>query len=390
MADVLDTGPPRRPVRTRRWVTTAGAVVVAGVAAVLAGNATGDRTTAPASATTAPARADHEPVLVSVAAGRGSVYALAAECDTGTAPACGYQLYRRDGSRGWQPVPWQVAPRSGVGPAPVVSVTSVPGVPAGPQREVVTVLTSVDPPQVRTSTDGGRTVTAHPLTTGPPVAAVPRTGLLTPGVCATCDDEVTTLDPTTGAVRTLAVPPPLGGAHLRSYDRSGDVVWAVGVDRRTTVSAVSTDAGRSWRRVPVPGASSPNQLLRVLAGADGSAWLVAGSYLGGPPQQLNRVRRIDGPGGRWRELPDRDGPRTMRSVLAGGRGLLVVEVNGTVWRLPPAGPYRQLPDPGPFRPGDLVRGSPGPVVSLSPDDADNRTVLLSDDEGESWRAERVP
>jgi hypothetical protein len=384
VADVLDTGPPRRPVRSRRWVTTAGAVALAGVAALLAARSTTpDRPTpTPAAATTAAAARPTGPVLVSLALGTTSAYALAADCDTPTFPVCRYQLHRRTDGR-WEPLPWRVGPRRGVGLAPAVTVSGPPG------AEVVTVVTSIDPPQVYTSTDGGRTVTAHRLGTGPPIAAVPPTGVLDPGYCAGCADRIGVLDPATGRTRPLAAQPPLGTARLRSFDRVGDVVWAVGADPRATVSAVSTDAGRTWRAVPVPGRPAPNQLLRVLAGADGSAWLVSGSYLGGPPQQFSGVRRIDGPGGAWRELPARPGPRTMQDALAGARGLLLGEVNGTPWRVPPGGGFQRLADPGLLRPAELVRGPGGRVASLSPDDANGRTVLLSDDEGGSWRAERV-
>ncbi|CAA9257982.1 MAG: hypothetical protein AVDCRST_MAG41-2268 [uncultured Corynebacteriales bacterium] len=369
---MLDTGPPRRPTR-RRWVTTAGALVLAVVAAVLAARSTTGRSADPAPA---PAR---RPVLVSVAVGPAAVYALAARCD-GTVPACDYQLHRRAaGADRWDPVPWRIGPLAGAGPAPTVTVSG-----AG----AVTVVTAIDPPQVLRSTDDGRTVVSRPLRPGPPVAALPADGVLRIEPCDGCADRLTVVEPATGLARPLATQPPLGRYVLRSVDRAGDVVWAVAVDRRSTAGAVSTDGGRSWRAVPVPGPSSPNQQLRVLAGADGSAWLVAGPYTGGPAQQFTGVRRIDGPAGRWRQV-DRSGPQTVRSVLAGRRGLLLVETNGAVWRLPPGGRFARLPEAAPYRPGDLVAG-PGPILaSISPDDATGRIVLLSDDEGGTWRAEQV-
>lgn len=384
MADVLDTGPPRRPARSRRWVTVAGTVVLAGVATLLAARSDPDPDPAATPApppTTAPANPADRETLVSVTVGTRAVYALAARCDTVDAPVCRYRLHRRSlGDGRWEPLLWEIGPRDGVGLTPVVSVSS---------DEVITLLTSVDPPQVHVSTDDGRTVAVRPVVPGPPVAALAATAVLNPGVCESCVDRITGLEPATGRTRPLAVQPPLGRARLRSVDRVGDVLWVAGAGPgRLATTAVSTDGGRTWRTRPVPGTVSPNQGLRVVAGRDGSAWLVSGSYLGGPPQQLTGVRRIDGPGGTWRALPDPE-PTTMQSVLAGDRGLLVVEVNGTVWRTTSDGRFRRLPDPGLLRPGNLVGGPGREVVSLSPDDATARTVLLSYDEGESWRAERV-
>lgn len=385
MAEVLDTGPPPRPARTRRWVTIAGGVALAAVATLLAARSDPDPAAAPAptpttAAPTRPAGEPGEAVLVSVAVGRRAVYALASRCDTSVSPVCRFQLYRRDlGNGRWRPLPWQIGPRRGIGLAPALSVTG---------DEVVTIVTTIGRAQVYTSSDDGITVAERPLVPGPPVAAATTGSLLGQDYCSGCEDRVTVLEPTTGRARPLAVQPPFRGSRLRSVDRAGDVLWAVAVDRQRTTTAVSTDAGRSWRLVPVPGRSSPNQLLLVVAGRDGSAWLVAGSYLGGPPQQLTQVRRITGPGGAWRTLPEQV-PRTMRSVLAGERGLLLAEANGILWRLSSDGRFRRLPEPGLFRPGELVTGPGGEVVALSPDDANGRTVLLSYDEGETWRAEQV-
>lgn len=384
MADVLDTGPPRPPTRSRRWVTVTGAVVLAGVATLLAARSDPDPDPAGTPApppTTAPADPADRATLVSVTVGTRAVYALASRCDTGADPVCRYQLHRRSlGDGRWGPLPWEIDPRPGAGPTPVVGVSG---------DEVITVVASIDPPQVHVSTDDGLTVTVRPVVPGPPVDALSATAVLDPGTCASCVDRITALEPATGRVRLLAGQPPLGGAQLRSVDRSGDVVWVAGAGPgRTATTAVSTDGGRTWRTRPVPGTVGPNQQLQVVAGRDGSAWLVSGSYLGGPARQLTGVRRIDGPGGTWRALPDPE-PTTMQSVLAGDRGLLLVEVNGTVWRTASDGRFRRLPDPGLLRPGTLVGGPGREVVSLSPDDATARTVLLSYDEGESWRAEQV-
>jgi hypothetical protein len=382
VADVLDTGPPRRPVRPRRWVTTAGALVLAGVAALLAARSTSDRATAPPAPTTsAPApRAAEEEGVLSVAVGTRAAYAVSGRCESTASPVCGYRLHRRELPDGrWRPLPWSVEPRRGIGLAPFVTVTG---------DEVVSLVSLIDPARILTSTDDGGTVTAHRIVRGPPVAALPADGVFVPDLCGGCENQVAVVEPATGRSRPLAVQPPLGGGTLRSADRVGSVVWVVAARPQGTTTAVSTDAGRTWQVRPVPGRTNPNQQLRVLAGRDGSAWLLFGSYLGGPPEQLAGVRRIDGPGGRWGEL-DRSGPQTLGSALAGQQGLLVVETNGTVWRRPAAGRFARLPEPGPYRPGDLAGGPGGVVAAVSPDDANRRTVLLSDDGGETWTTERV-
>ena len=79
----------------------------------------------------------------------------------------------------------------------------------------------------------------------------------------------------------------------------------------------------------------------------------------------------------------------MASALVGERGLLLAETNGTVWRLRPTGTFGRLPDAGLLRPGGLTTGPGRVLASVSPDEAIARTVLLSYDEGETWRAERV-
>ena len=203
MADVLDTGPPRPPARRRRWVTTAGAAVLAGVAALLAARSNPEPAAPRAGPTvTAPvARGPSDAVVVAVAVGTRAVYALAARCDNTAAPVCSYRLHRRPlGDGRWRPLPWAIGPRRGVGLAPLVSVTA---------GEVVSVVATLDPPQVHTSTDDGLSVTVRPVAPGPPAAALTSAVLLDPGACPGCADRLTVLEPTTGRTRPLLRQPPL-------------------------------------------------------------------------------------------------------------------------------------------------------------------------------------
>jgi hypothetical protein len=378
---VLEGG-SARPVRRRRWPTAAGALGLAAVAALLAARSAPDPAPRPAP-TAAPTRAAApvpERSVVSVAVGRRALYALVARCDGAAVPTCGYQVYRRAASTGtWQSLPWQLSPRNASGVPPVIEVTG---------DEVVTVLTGLDGGEAQTSSDDGITVTTRRLTGGPAAAAVPAGGLLDAAYCVSCQDGITVVEPRTGRVRRLAAQPPLAGLPVGSFDRNGDVLWAVAAGAGAARSTVSTDGGRSWRVVPLPPIPGAAPLLQVVAAADGSAWLITGSFQGGPPEQLTGLRRIDGPGGRWRTLP-LSGPRTIRSALAGTGGLLVIDVGGSVWRLPPDGRFVRLADPGLYRPGTLVRGPRGRLASVSPDDARNRTVLVSEDDGGTWRPEQV-
>lgn len=382
MADVLDTGPVR-PVRRRRWLTVLVSVAVAGTAATLAARSGGDPAPPrPSPSPTPTPVADPGPPpgrsVVTVAVGEHAAYALVGDCDPADPASCTYQLHRwhLDGS-GWTALPLRT--RRGGGAVPTLSVAG----------DVVTVVTGAEPALVHTARDGDRDFAVHQVRPGPAVAAIPAGALLGTPFCGTCPDRLAMLEPVTGLVRPLATQPPFpGGTRLRSYDRAGDVVWALASGPRAVATAVSTDAGRSWRAVPVPGLIPRAQSLQVLAGRDGGGYLVAGSYLGGPSNQLAAVWRIDRPDAGWRQLP-RPAPRTVASALVGERGLLLAETNGTVWRLQPTGAFGRLPDAGLLRPGVLTTGSGRVLASVSPDEAIARTVLLSYDEGETWRAERV-
>jgi hypothetical protein len=382
VAEVLESG-PERTGRRRRWPTVAGGLALAAVAAVLAARSGADPRPGPAptpAPTTRVALPPPERAVIAVAVGRRAVYALVSRCDGAGVPSCGYRVHRREAATGrWGALPWQLPVRTATGGPPQLSVSP---------DEVVTLYTGSERDEVQSSADDGITVTTRRVTGGRPVDGIPPGGVLDVSYCLTCPDGLAVVDPRTGVVRSLAAQPPLGGLPTGVFDRQGDVIWAMSAGPGQARSAVSTDAGRSWRSVPIAPVPGSSPRLDLLAAADGSAWLVTGSYEGGPPQQFTGLRRIDGPTGQWRSVP-RSGPRTVQSALAGAGGLLVVDSGGAVWRLPPAGRATRLSDPGLLRPGQLVRGPGGRLASVSPDDARNRTVLVSDDDGASWRAERV-
>jgi len=381
VADILSGGPdPARYRRQRRWTTVAAGVVLAGTAGLVAGRSAPGGDGQPPPPSTAPSTVPAKSAVVAVGVGTSWAYALVSTCAERAVPVCSYRLRRRDlGGTGWTSTPLETDPRSTVGLPPILNVGA----------DVVTVIPFPDRPRVYVSTDGGGTFAERDLVPGPPVDAVPESGLVE-WFCPDCANRLTTLEPDTGRLRPLRVQPPLGGRPLRSFDLRGEVLWAAAADRAATVTAVSADRGRTWRTVPVPGLVI-DQLyggLIVLAGPDGGGYLLATRRAGSPEGRLAGVWRADRPGGRWRRLAARR-PETLLSVLAGDRGLLVIELNGATWRLAPSGTFGRLEDAEPLRPGTLVTGPSRVLASVSPDDASRSTVLLSWDEAETWRVEKV-
>ena len=214
--------------------------------------------------------------LYDAAVAGGRVYALAGFC-TGR---CGYRLLTWDGAR-WASTRMTV-PASSVSPGRLL-ITG----------RYLTVLDGTRP-GAYVSRDGGRTFTVRTGRTGDPVAAVP-TGL----VADLGDGGVGVFDPVAGEwhpLRTQPLP------HARSVVTVGRTLYAV--DRQGTglVVASSIDAGRSWRRTTVVTVPYRTPELALVAGADGSAYLVVTRTL--PAGEPGVVQVWRSAGRSWTRLVD--------------------------------------------------------------------------------------
>jgi len=379
--------------RRRRWTGLAATVLVAVAAGVLAVRSRPERAALPPP-TPAPTFAPESLRLVAdVAVGSQYGYALVASCLGPEATRlCRYRLFRRSlGGGSWTPT--------------VLETGQVAGA-TGPARLFVAAddqVTVVDQPtvgHVYTSPDAGRTVTVHPLSPGPPVAAVLDGWFVDQSLCESCLDRLTVLEPRTGRLHPLAAPPPLGSTPgVRTVTRSGSVLWALGDGGSRLLSAVSLDRGRTWRRLPVGGARAPAELVWLVSDGGRGAYLLIGRDsrpdVLAEFSELWRVGDPTRPGAAWRQVTPAVRPPSAAGLVAGERGLIVVEESGMLWRLVADGTLARLPEADydglPIPAGRPVTG-PGRVllaVPLNRTDFGLPVVLFSPDEGETWRVELI-
>jgi len=280
--DLLESGSARSPsrlaLRGRGWILAV--VLLVGLVVVLAARSSGQPAATPAPPPVVPLQA---PVvrppnyyLYDTAVSGGRVYALAGFC-TGR---CGYRLLTWDGAR-WASTRIKV-PASSVSPGRLL-ITG----------RYLTVLDGTRP-GAYVSRDGGRTFTVRTGRTTSPVAAVP-TGL----VADLGDGGVGVFDPVAGEwhpLRTQPLP------HARSIVTVGRTLYAV--DRQGTglVVASSIDAGRSWRRTTVVTVPYRTPELALVAGTDGSAYLVVTRTL--PAGEPGVVQVWRNAGRSWTRLVD--------------------------------------------------------------------------------------
>ncbi|MFL6130231.1 MAG: hypothetical protein ACJ73E_14350 [Mycobacteriales bacterium] len=406
--DVLGSGPDRGPAaglpervrsvsgaaRRRRWTGLAGTVLVVAAAAVLAVRSLPEPSVPPPPAPT-PTALVAEPVrfVGDAAVGTRWAYVLVASClgpeDT---RQCRYRLLRRSPAGGdWTPTALQTGPVAGA---------------TGPARLFVTAgdqVTVVDQPtvgNVYVSPDGGDTVSEHALSVGTPIAAVPAGAFIDLGLCESCMVQLTVLEPRSGRLRMLARPPRLGSTvGIRSFAESGGALWVLGDGGSRLISAVSLDRGRSWRVLPVGGARAPADFAALASDGGRGAYLLIGRDTRPDVEsefsELWRVSDPTRPGAAWRQVTPAVRPRSAVGLLTTGRGLLLRDDGGDLWRLAPDGRMRRLPPVRvggvPVAPALVVRG-PGPLLIgvLGPPGAGPPTVLLSPDGGDTWRVERVP
>jgi hypothetical protein len=378
--------------RRRRRTGLAGTVLLAAAAAVLAVRS-GSEPPAPAPAAT-PTAVVAEPLrfVEDAAVGTRWAYALVASClGPEQTRQCTYRLLRRSlGGGGWIPTGLEAGPVAGA---------------AGPARVFVTGedrVTVVDQPtvgNVYASPDAGDTVSGSALRPGPPIAAVPAGAFIDLGLCESCLDRLTVLEPATGRLRPLATPPLGPTLAVRSFAESGGVLWVLGDGGSRLISAVSLDRGRTWRRLPVGGARTPAELVRLVPDGGRGAYLLIGRDA--RPDVLDefselwRIGDPTRPGAAWRQATPAVRPRSASGLVAGARGLIVQDDAGTLWRLVPGGAMRRLPpvdlDGVPVIPGFVVTGPGRALVAGAANQADlgSPTVMISYDEGESWLVEQI-
>jgi hypothetical protein len=364
MADVLSGG-GGGPAHPGRWL--AGLAVVALALGIPALLRSGPDAPAPDRAVTVVAPPTRSTV-VSVAVGTLYAYALVSTCDGRIVHECDYRVHRRDfRGPGWRRLELHVAGRTTTSLDVTLLVTP---------DDRVTLVDGTG--AVHASADGGDTITTTHLRAGPPVAAMPRGSVLASGLCESCDTTVTVLDPVTGELHRLAAQPAFRGFGVRLARADGPVLWAADIGPGGAATAVSGDAGRSWRLVPL----APGLVLTApvaLAPRPGGGAYLVGRRAG---SQLPDVRRIDSPAGSWRRFTPPTGPVSAYSAVTDERGLVVGDGDGRAWRLMGDGSFLELATTAGF-----LAGGPGRVLlGLPPTPG---TVLLSYDGGVSWKAEHV-
>jgi hypothetical protein len=379
--------------RRQRWIGLAGTVLVVAAAGVLAGRSLPEPAPPPAAPTPTPVVPTPVRFVADAAVGTRWAYALVASClGPETTQQCTYQLMRRSlAGGGWTGTAVQTGQVTGaLGPARLF-VTGA---------DQVTVLDQPTVGTAYTSADGGGTVSGHSLRSGPPVAAVPPGAILDRGLCETCFTRLTVLEPRTGQLRPLATRPPLGPSlPVRSLVESDGTLWVLGGGGSRLVSVVSTDGGRSWRKLPVRGARAPADIVRLVSDGGRGAFLLIG-WDARPDvlsefSELWRVGDPARPGAAWRQVTPAVRPRSAVGLVAGRRGLIVTEETGQLWRLVADGTMRRLPPvdfDGVLIPAGAPVTGPGRVllgIPANQPDIGAPTVMLSYDEGETWLVEQI-
>ena len=318
-------------------------------------------------------------MIASAGAGTRAAYALVARCNSAAVQACELRLFRREigpGAAAWTAQPLRFEIRSTTGAIPSVLV-------GADDRPMI-----LDLAQQYAYTSVGGTFVRRRLAVGPEIDRVPPGSVLIEGRCADCQERLVVVDAVAGLLRPLRTQPPVGTGGLRTYDRSGDRIWVVSGGGEPATGAVSPDGGRSWRRFAVPRTAADG--LEIVATPDGGAYLVGTRFDELGNSRLAGMWRAPAAGTPWRQLRVTPMPTSVRAVLAGTRGLLVVDARGSGWRLGPDGGFDRLPDSRPARP-DLVFADAGPLLVAMPRNGQpERSVLTSVDQGESWQPERIP
>jgi hypothetical protein len=385
-------GPRRFTAARRRWTGIAGTVLVAAAALVLAARSLPEPVATPPPTAPTPHFAEPTRFVADVAVGTEWAYVLLGSCvGPEETRQCRYRVLRRGVAGGrWTATAMQTGPVAGAtGPARLFATSD----------DRVTVLDQPTVGNVHASPDGGDTATVHALSEGPPVAAVPPGGIIELGLCESCLSRLTVLEPATGRLRPLARPPRLGtNVGIRSIAGSGSALWVLGDGGSRLISAVSLDAGRTWRVLPVGGAGAPAEVAALASdGRRGAYLLVDRAVLPDVRNEWSELWRVGDParpGAAWRSQPPIVRPRFAVGLTVTQRGLLVQAEGGALWRLGPEGQPRELPpievDGVPVHPGRLAAGGRMLLGVLQRSDTAPQVVLVSSDDGETWRVERIP
>ena len=385
-------GPRRSTAARRRWAGIAGTVLVAAAALGLAARSLPEPAATPPP--TAPTVVLAEPIrfVADVAVGTEFAYVLLGSCvGPEETRQCRYGVLRRSiAGGGWTATAMETGPVAGAtGPARLFATPD----------DRVTVVDQPTVGNVHASPNGGDTVTVHALSQGPPVAAVPPGGVIELGLCESCLSRLTVLEPATGRLRPLARGPRLGtNVGIRAFAASGSVLWVLGDGGSRLISAVSLDAGRTWRVLPVGGAGAPAEVAALASDGGRGAYLLVGrAVLPDVRSEWSELWRVGDParpGAAWRPLPPIVRPRSAVGLMVTQRGLLVQAEGGALWRLGPDGQPRELPpievDGVPVHPGRLAAGGRMLLGVLPRSETAPPAVLVSDDDGETWRVERIP
>jgi hypothetical protein len=373
--DLLESGSARSPsrvaLRGRGWVLPV--VLLVGLMVVLAARSSGRPAAVPVRrpvvALPAPVVRPPNYYLYDAAVANGRVYALAGFC----VGRCGYRLLSWDGAR------WSS------------TRLTVPAGSASPGRLLVSgrYLTVLDGtrPGAYVSRDAGRTFTARRGRTGAPVAAVP------PGLVADLGEGgVGVFDPVAGERHPLRTQPL---REIRSVVTVGRSLYAVARQGTGLVVASSTDAGRSWRRTTVVDVPYRTPELALVAGTEGSAYLVVTRTLPAGEPGVVQVWRTAGRS--WTRLVDysrsiSSTPKFTTAVGEPNGGILLADgsAGGQVVYDTGRSVNFQLPggatgDP-PLVPAVLRRGG-STVAAIT---ADGGHLLVRQDHQAAWTVLQLP
>jgi hypothetical protein len=234
------------------------------------------------------------------------------------------------------------------------------------------------------------------------VPGIPAGGVLDLRLCEMCSARLTVLEPATGRLRPLARQPNFGRtAGIRAVTVSGDVVWVLagsGETGRDLLTAVSRDRGRSWRILPVPGTATAWESVQIFSDGGSGAYVLLGRD--SDPRlvvEFTGLWRIRDPAGAWQRATPVDRPKSAAVVVPGAPGPLITTEDGDAWRLLADGTMRRLPradhDGVLIGPGIVTTGPGGALLGLPRLLGDRMpprpTVVVSIDEGETWRVEAV-